>query len=618
MTRSNLRPLLAHLLLFASLACTNRAAEAPREPAKEPPAATTTSQYVPMRDGVRLAVDVHIPVSRKPDQKLPALLELTRYRRSTIDAKTGEPKPALRPVDLEFINHGYIVVKVDARGSGASMGTRVTEYGPDEVRDGYDVVEWVIHQPWSDGNVGAYGTSYTGTTAELLAAVNHPAVKAVIPGWSDFDSYPSPMRPYGLIASDLMKTWSDMVGAMDRNDAAVLGSPVRPVDEDKDGSLLKQALADHTRNPNVYQTMSAAEYRDDDVGGGATWETIGPLHYKAEIEKSKVPMLVFASWLDAGTVDGTLFRFQHFSNPQKVLIMASTHGGVASASPFTVSNTPGEPNPSQSEQYQMRRKFFDRHLKGDQNEVDQWPAMRFWNLGEEAYHQTDVWPPAGTKNETYHLGKRGQLDPDPKAADAGSDTYRVDQTVTTGKFNRWMTQVGKEIVGLDNRGEMDARMQSYTSEPLSADLQIAGTPIVRLALSSDRTDGVVLAYLEDLAPDGRSRYLTEGGLRLIHRKLVPNPYAKTDIPYHSFARGDAQPMKPGKVAEVTFQLWPIAALLRQGHRIRLAIAGADQTNFDPVPADGNATITVMSGGAAGSRLTLPVVPGGLPPASATR
>lgn len=607
---------LTPFLLLLATACGGRPADqaadtAPPAAAAPAPAYTTTSVLVPMRDGIRLAVDVHLPAERDSASRLPALLELTRYRRSTVDPKTGKPNPPLRGPDLEFIRHGYAVVKVDARGSGASFGTRPVEYGPEEVRDGYDVVDWVVKQAWSNGNVGAYGTSYTGTTAELLAAVNHPAVKAVIPGWSDFDSYASPMRPYGLIARGLMKTWSDLVGAMDRNDGTVLGSTVRPVDEDKDGSLLRQALADHTKNPNVFDDGVRAEFRDDELGPGATWETISPIHYKAEIERSKVPMLVFVSWLDAGTADGTLFRFRHFSNPQKVLVMAGMHGGRGHASPYVVSGEPLPPVPSEAEQFAMRRQFFDRHLKGTPNEVDQWPALRFFNLGEEKFHDTDVWPPKGTANQTWHLGKGGTIATDPSAAAAGTDVYQVDPTVTTGKFNRWMAQMGEPIVGLDNRGEMDARMLSYTSEPLAADLQIAGHPVVTLRLSTDKPDGAVLVYLEDVGPDGRSRYLTEGGLRLIHRKLVPNPYATTDLPYHSYGRKDAKPMTPGKVEEITFQLWPIAALIRQGHRIRIAIAGADQDIFDPVAAAGNASLSIVTGGATGSRIALPVVAGGL-------
>jgi putative CocE/NonD family hydrolase len=287
------------------------------------------------------------------------------------------------------------------------------------------------------------------------------------------------------------------------------------------------------------------------------------------------------------------------------------HGGRGHASPYTVSTEPLPHQPGDEEQFELRRKFFDRHLKGVQNEVDGWPALRFYNLGEEAFHETAVWPPAGTQDATYHLSQGGGLTAVSGEVTAGTDRYQVDPQVTTGTGNRWMAQIGRPIVGLDNRGEMDARMLAYTSEPVSADVQIAGTPVVTLRISADREDGMVLVYLEDVGPDGRSRYLTEGGLRLIHRKTVPNPYFKTAVPYHSFARGDAEPMPVGRPVEVSFQLWPIAALVRSGHRVRLAIAGADADSFDPIPADGTVTLTVHSGGPTGSRLVLPIVPGGL-------
>ena len=183
--------------------------------------------------------------------------------------------------------------------------------------------------------------------------------------------------------------------------------------------------------------------------------------------------------------------------------------------------------------------------------------------------------------------------------------------MTTGPGNRWMAQMGAPILNLDDRGEMDARMLTYTAEPLESDLQVAGYPVITLSLASDREDGALFVYLEDVDPQGQSRYVTEGGLRLIHRKAAANPYFEGEEPYHSFARSDAEPMPPGEAETMSFRLWPIAALIRAGHRIRVAIAGADAGMFDPVPADGEATLTVYSGGVDGSRIELPVVEGGL-------
>ena len=188
---------------------------------------------------------------------------------------------------------------------------------------------------------------------------------------------------------------------------------------------------------------------------------------------------------------------------------------------------------------------------------------------------------------------------------------RVNPQTTTGQRNRWMTQLGAPVLGLSDRAAMDRLMLTYTTPALEADVQIAGTATLTIHLSSDHTDGTLLAYLEDVDPKGRSRYLTEGGLRLIHRRTTTNPAFPQTTPYHSFARGDAQPLEPGKRYTIEFKLWPIAALIRKGHRLRLALAGADAGTFDPVPATGLPTLTVHHGATTASALVIPIVKGGL-------
>ncbi|MCP3920839.1 MAG: CocE/NonD family hydrolase [bacterium] len=230
-----------------------------------PLAAQGTAHYIMTEDGMRLAADVHLPRDLETGVQVPALLELTRYWRSSERPSDGVANPGLRAVERRFLEEGYALVKVDVRGTGASFGTRDAEYGPRDVRD---VIAWVARQDWSDGNVGAYGTSYTGTTAELLTATGHPALKAVIPGWSDFDVYESPARPYGLFCAGMIEEWGRMVAAMDRCDASVMGSNVRRVDGDDDGALREAAVAEHAGNLDVGPSVRAAVFRDSPVGGG--------------------------------------------------------------------------------------------------------------------------------------------------------------------------------------------------------------------------------------------------------------------------------------------------------------------------------------------------------------
>jgi len=111
-----------------------------------------------------------------------------------------------------------------------------------------------------------------------------------------------------------------------------------------------------------------------------------------------------------------------------------------------------------------------------------------------------------------------------------------------------------------------------------------------LFISSTAEDGAFFAYMEDVEPGGRVRLITEGCLRGLHRKLGDErpPYPMSG-PYHTYKRRDAEPMVPGEVTELRFSLFPISVLFRQGHRIRLAIAGADRDTFEPVVVPGYPT-----------------------------
>lgn len=571
-----------------------------------PSQAQQISQYVKAKDGTRLAIDVYFPDNKIPTQGIPVLFEFTRYWRGAENPKTGKPYPTLGQTQKHFLRNGYAIAVVDVRGSGASFGQRPTEYSPDEVRDAYDVVEWTSKQTWCNGNVGAFGTSYTGTTAELLTAVNHPAVKAVIPGWSDFDLFSSPVRPYGAIASRFIKTWSNLVGAMDHNNVAVMQAGIRRVGTDKEGILLKKAIASHKNNPVVYNDVMNAEFRDQKIGK-YNYGQCSPINWHRQISQSRVPMLVLVSWLDAGTIEGAIQRFQHFKNPQKIVIMAGSHGGDTHASPFEVNSKKVAPKPSIKAQLQLRTDFFDYYLKGKKNGVNNWPAIKYYNMGEEVFKTSDAWPIKGTQLQKWYFQPNGKLQATPVKQATGKDSYKVDFSTSTGRLNRWMTQMGGAVLNLDKRGEMDKKMLTYTSAPFTQNIQITGNVVVNLEMASDHKDGLVVVYLEDVDENGQSRYITEGGLRLVHRKLSKNPYFKTKLPFHSFNKVDALPMVPHQKATVQFKMWATSVLIKKGHRLRIAIAGADKDMFDRIPKKGTPTYTIFRNAKTRSFVELPII-----------
>ena len=560
----------------------------------------TESYYIPVLNGTKLAVDVHFPRGYK-NSDLPALLEFTRYWRSVENPETGEPIPSLRKRDSLFLTNNYILIKVDVRGTGASFGRRPGEYTPIEVQDAKYIVEWVVNQPWSDGSVGAYGTSYSGTTAELLCATGHKAIKAVIPGWSDFDIYESPGRPYGMVATSFVAEWSKVVDWLDNNITDVLKMSVRRVTD----TFPEAAIAEHRNNPDVLEKARNARYKDSRFGN-YTHEECSPIHWKKEISESQVPMLVLASWMDAGTAEGALLRLNNFSNPQKVVLMPTSHGGKSHASPFIVSDQAVDPVPSKAEQLQLQLEFFDHYLKGKNTGVDDWPTIKYYNFGEEVFKTSDTWPPEGQTRVKYFLGLNQSLNTSAPNAPQGMDEYQIDFSASTGNNNRWTTQMGKHILNLDDRNAADSLLLTYTTEPLSEDLQITGTPAITLHLSSTHHEGAIFVYLEDVDLNGKSRYITEGGLLLEHRKLSKNPMSG-NVPYHSFNQSDAAPMPVNEIEEITFKLWPTSVLIKEGHSIRIAIAGTDKDTFDRVPEKGTPVYEIYRNKAHISFIDLPIV-----------
>ena len=287
------------------------------------------------------------------------------------------------------------------------------------------------------------------------------------------------------------------------------------------------------------------------------------------------------------------------------MMMATAHGGWCHASPFKVSDSLLYPVPMVRYQDSLHLHYFDHYLKGKKNEVEKWPLIYYYNLAEEKYKKSDVWPIENTTEEEFYLHAGGTLTSvKPQTADT-FDTYKVDFGVYTSKKNRWTTQMAGPVINLNDRGEMDERMLCYTSSPMEYDVQITGTPIISLELSSTHDDGAVLVYLEDVDEKGKSTYITEGGLRLIHRKLIENPEDEMNL--HSFNEEDAMPMIPGEKTNVMFKLWPTSVLIKKGHSIRVAIAGADKSVFDKFPKRGKPELTIYSGKEQTSFITLPIV-----------
>jgi len=371
---------------------------------------------------------------------------------------------------------------------------------------------------------------------------------------------------------------------------------VKPVDGDTGGRLLRAAVRQHADNIDVYGVGREVVFRDDRFGPTAM-DAWSPYAYVSRLARGGAAVQAWNGWMDAGTVDGALSRFAAARGPQMLVIGPWSHGADHDADPYGPPNAPLRP--SKAEQLAAQTAFFDAYLKGDGRSAAK-REIRYYTLGENAWHTTSVWPPRGVRMQRWFFGESGTLGPSRPPAASGADRYAVDFTATSGTSNRWHTQTGSDVVYPDRAGQ-DRKLLTYTSAPLARAVEITGRAVVSLQVSSTATDGAFIAYLEDVAPSGRVTYLTEGELRALHRKIsTPTP------PFHSFERADAQPLVPGQLAEVRFAMQPISVLIGKGHRIRIAVAGADRDSFARIPANGNPVITVERNAVHASAVDLPV------------
>ena len=586
----------------------------------------TTSQYVKMRDGVEIAVSIDLPADLKAGERVPVLMRTTRYWRSSQMGWTLRMLIALHqanvPDEIEdqqaayFNQRRFVVVAVDARGSGASGGNRVMEWSPAEVADMGEVAAWAAKQSWSNGRVGTFGISYDGNAAELAAAAEQPAIRAVMPLYDNFDVLWA-IQSGGVALSRQIQGWSDAVAAMDRNDVCgaqqdkgwvcwrdrLLAPGVRPVDDDPGGRHLADLVSQH-HNLNVAQAVTKVEFRDDTAGAFKLSE-ISPSGLHARIEESKLPMMVWCGWLDGAGGEDALTRYKNFSNPQIVIIGPLSHGGGFNVDPFAASHAP--PVPSTQEQLKMEADFFDRVLRNDTPKTIE-SSIHYYTKGKGQWHTTKTWPPEGVSTERFYFDEQNTLSTAAPSVVSANDSYTVDFTASTGGQNRWDTGFGGGDVVYPDRANEDKKLLVYTSVPLDSDLEITGSPVLTVQMSSTTSDGAIHAYLEDVAPEGRATYLDEGILRVINRKEVDPkslPYEPLG-PAHSFRRTDAERLTPGEPARIRFSLYATSVLLRKGHRIRVALAGADTSDFQRYPAQGTPRWTVYRETRRASFVDLPV------------
>jgi uncharacterized protein len=571
------------------------------------------SFYVPMRDGVRIAVDLWLPPGALAS-KVPTVARMTRYLRAPAVESTALPdNPNFEEASL-WLQRGYALLIIDARGSGASFGSRPQELDPAEIIDYSELISWIGVQPWSNERVGVYGGSYEADAAELVARLGNPYLKASAPLFGDFDPFRQILYPGGVYAVGFAPLFEGVVqgldgidGALERFAAGPFGRGRTPAQLIEQGAF-PSVLPAPVQGPNGLALRAAAirEHQTNAPNPIATspnrniaiYDNFAiPTHQKA-LETANVPMFFQIGWLDAGTAAGMLERFTNFSTSQDVWLGPWDHGAQKSYD-FT------RPDVEISyldlrlgERFNRIVEFFDTYLRSSTSAPRNQKRLRFTTHGVDGWRETSQWPLPGVVNVSNFFGANTLR------AQAIADILQVPVPTSihiSSEVNRWTTQLGTQVDYSQWASAAGSRV-SFTGPVLTADVTVLGFPVVTVEVTTDQTDGVLFAYLEKVTPAGEVQYITEGMIRLLHRGRV-QPAIRTDQRLNrSFASTDVLTMVPGQATTVVFELFPTSVRLEAGARLQISFASSDQGNFARYPAPSRPD-------APPARLTLNIRPG---------
>ena len=513
--------------------------------------------WIPMLDGVRLSADIYLPGDAKANERFPVLLEYLPYRKMESRGRRNYP------LYEYFVNRGYVVARVDIRGTGQSEGRLVEyEYTEREQKDGEAVIDWLSRQSFSSGKVGMFGISWGGFNSIHMAMRNPPALKAIISIDATDDIYQDDVHFMdGIMHVDSYEVGIDVANAMP-------GAPDYRIDE--------QFFEERFDTPPWL--LLYKHYQRD----GPFWNRAS---LNVDYSTIKIPTFVIGGWYD-GYRDSVPRMLEHMSAPVKAMI-----GPWAHAMPNW--GYPGAP----IEWREQAVRWFDHWLKGDDNGVMDEPAfavfVRDWHPpGFDLdtipgnWRLEEGWPIE--RSQPYELFLQNDHALSARAPD--SDQHRM----------RYVPSVGIEAGGsvmwwgdlAEDQRPTDIYSQVYDTEPLGEDLEIMGFPAVRLNASSDAPLVHWYARLSDVAPDGGVTLITGAGLNGAHRNSAEEPEA----------------LEPGQVYPLDIEMHFTSWIFPKGHRIRLSISNAQWPMFWPSPFPAETTLHL--GGERPSRLTLPTVPEG--------
>jgi hypothetical protein len=522
---------------------------------------TVKDVYVPMRDGVSLAVDLYRPDELSTHA---AVVLVTPYQKDGVFAmplaSDGRPMamlplpplpPGVNPMLLSvkpLVDAGFVVAVADARGTGFSEG--VYDYynlegGP---LDGYDLVEWVAAQSWCTGDVGMVGASAAAISCYITALTHPPHLKAMVANMHPGDFYFDQWRVGGVFRWDNRIGWS--VGMHTRT------SPIDPGDPDAPSYEQKRAVYEarfHQFGARVTAGKNAAnlDWLTEMYQRTSYDDFWRNRSFTQRAEEITIPTLHGGVWYDH-FIRGTLTSHDAIDVPKRLFVAP---GSLATRTDL------GDGGFTR-----MQIEWFDHFLRGADNGVLDTPAARIYLMGKEDYVDELLWPVPTIEQDLFlragpagPLGSLndGALGTKPEAAsDEPPDVLTHDPAAP----NRTPREVG------DQR-PFEVGCLTFTSAPMENGLEVIGTPRLVLYATTDAVDVDWCVRLCDVDEAGRSKLLNTGALKGSH--------------VHSHEHPEA--LRPGAAYCFEIEVWPIANLFAPGHCIRIDISNSDFPFFESSP-----------------------------------
>ncbi|MEU4162430.1 CocE/NonD family hydrolase [Actinoplanes sp. NPDC026670] len=542
------------------------------------PLSPDATQYmVRMRDGVHLATDVYLPPSGEPGPTV-----LTRLPYDKCGEYTFMPRIA-----AYFTARGYRMVVQDVRGKFRSEGE--TLLFVNEAYDGYDTLDWVINQPWSDGTVGMWGDSYYGYTQWAAASTGHPALKAMVP------------RVTGTRLGELPVP----VPGQRTHDVEMSVHRFYPLSMFHDRDILDWAL-DWTRRPLAAQVE---EFFTAVGSRSASYDLWFPHPVRlrrfpagSPFDAPAVPVLMTIGWWDncapwQWSDHRELQRRPAWARNEYLLLEAIDHENTSHFEP----GAPASVDRMAARYLDPAIEFFDVFLRGIDADI---PRVRWQlaNTGDPALRSSPGWPPVSAYPRRWQLADAGNTASGPAGGTLEPMPALPPDTVpAAGGVSVWTHDAADPVPSPvtdpfaflrefpDERHLAErADVLAFTAAPVAEPLDLAGPIRLDAVIGSDGPEMDLFVRLTDVAPDGAARLI---------------------------ARGQQTVLEPGDAFAVTIDLGHTGYRLPAGHALRLTLASSDAPEFVPAPGTGEHRWTAAETTPnqqrlhlAGTRLTCTVLP----------